>query len=78
MKCPKCEGTKTSVMETTKWEDKVYRRRTCNLCYHNFKSLEVQFTGAIPQKPYKERTNKPEPKEFQKSYDSKSLQHLWK
>jgi transcriptional regulator NrdR family protein len=76
MKCPHCEGDQTAVIDTTKIEGVVYRYRSCRLCFRNFKSKEEVFVGPIPKKA--RNKGRPEQKQFQKQYDSKSITDIWK
>lgn len=77
MKCASCKGDQLAVVETTKHDESVYRWRYCKLCFHRFKTKEDVFTGPIPQ-VRKPRLRTPTEKEVQKSYNSKTLQDVWK
>lgn len=76
MECPKCQGDKLAIVETTQHGKHTYRRRYCKLCFCNFKTREDVFDGAIPI-PKKKLTD-PVEKEIQKKYNSKSLQTIWR
>ena len=73
MKCPKCSFDKSAVIESRPFEGQVYRRRTCNMCNHLFKSLESPFDGPIPRT--RERPEKPEKIG---AYNTKTLAQVWK
>ena len=49
MKCPKCNVTKSTVRETRKVDEAVYRYRICLGCGNNYKSVETLFEGVIPR-----------------------------
>ena len=49
MKCPKCNVTKSTVRETRKVDEAVYRYRICLGCGNNYKSVETIFEGVIPR-----------------------------
>jgi hypothetical protein len=76
MKCPKCQGNQLAIVETKQSDNYTYRRRYCKLCFCNFKTREEVFTGSIP-KPAKKLTT-PVEKEYQKSFNSKTLQTIWR
>ena len=76
MICPKCKGNASTVTQTNTTIDAVYRYRACKLCFHNFKSKEDYFLGAIPSKRQKYMT--PVQKEVQKNYDSSAMDRFWK
>ena len=49
MKCPKCNVTKSTVRETRKVEEDVYRYRICLGCGNGYKTMETMFAGIIPR-----------------------------
>ena len=49
MKCPKCNVSKSTVRETRKVEEEVYRYRICLGCGNNYKSVEKLYEGVIPR-----------------------------
>ena len=49
MKCPKCNVAKSTIRETRKAEDAVYRYRICLGCGNNYKSKEVLYEGIVPR-----------------------------
>ena len=49
MRCPKCNVTKSTVRETRKVEEGVYRYRICLGCGNSYKSVETLFEGVIPR-----------------------------
>lgn len=49
MKCPKCNVSKSTVRETRKVGEEVYRYRICLGCGNNYKSVEKLYEGVIPR-----------------------------
>lgn len=64
MTCPCCEK-KTKVMETTQYEDAIYRKRTCLSCGYQFVTKEQKTTDekmfdAFYQRGIRYRKKKPQ------------------
>jgi transcriptional regulator NrdR family protein len=74
MICPKCNFDKSAVVESRPFNGQVYRRRTCNMCNHLFKTVESQYAGSIPRA---RELKKPKPLKVGE-YDSKTLSNVWK
>jgi len=74
MNCPKCDFDKSAVVESRPFIGQVYRRRTCNMCNHLFKTVEVQFAGQIPRpRDLKKAEKQPKP-----VFDSSPIANVWK
>ena len=76
MECPKCQGDKLAIVETTQHGQHTYRRRYCKLCFCSFKTREDVFEGVIPV--IKKVLMDPVQKEIQKNYKTSQLQTVWK
>ena len=74
MNCPKCNYHKSAVVESRPHEGQVFRRRTCNMCNHLFKSVESSFAGPMPNRVRVFKKAEAKLSEF----DSSPLKNVWK
>lgn len=84
MKCPHCQKeSKAKVLESRLWDGKMWRRRTCSLCFRSFVSVETTDSGlrmpAMAHSRHRLKDVKPKPEDAGAiKSDAAHLQGIWR